>query len=53
MDGASQSHNLCNINEITTSNALHSPHNDIENLIIKNENNSYFTNIILWCIIKL
>ena len=31
-NGASQSHNLCNINEITTSNALHSPRNDIENL---------------------
>ena len=29
---ASQSHNLYNINEITTSNALHSPRNDIENL---------------------
>ena len=31
-NGASQSHNLCNINEITTSNASHSPRNDIENL---------------------
>ena len=30
-NGASQSHNLCNINEITTSNASHSPRNDIEN----------------------
>ncbi len=31
-NGASQSHNLCNINEITTSNASHSPRNDIESL---------------------
>ena len=30
-NGASQSHNLYNINEITTSNASHSPRNDIEN----------------------
>ena len=29
-NGASQSHNLYNINEITTSNASHSPRNDIE-----------------------
>ena len=31
-NGASQSHNLCNTNEITTSNASHSPRNDIESL---------------------